>query len=72
MTTPGGKKVDGDPRAPSNGEAPENAPGGRRPPIDEEVTGLPWFRSWRAVYAFVLGVLVLWIGLLALLTAKFS
>jgi len=33
---------------------------------------LPGFRTWRGVYAFVLGVFALWIALLALLTEKFS
>ena len=41
------------------------------PPADEP-PGLPGFRTWRGVYAFVLGVFALWIALLALLTEKFS
>lgn len=41
-------------------------------PQDDDATGLPGFRSWRAVYAVVLGVLVMWIGLLMLLTDKFA
>jgi hypothetical protein len=41
------------------------------PPADEP-PGLPGFRTWRGVYAFVLGVFVWWIALLALLTEKFS
>ena len=41
-------------------------------PPDDEATGLPGFRTWRAVYGCVLGVFVLWVGLLALLTARFS
>ena len=48
------------------------AEGARVNPVDDESTGLPGFRSWRAVYAFVLGVLVLWVGLLAALTERFS
>ena len=38
----------------------------------DEPPGLPGFRTWRGVYAFVLGVFALWIALLALLTEKFS
>jgi len=41
-------------------------------PADDEATGLPGFRTWHAVYGFVLGVFVLWVGLLALLTARYS
>jgi len=47
--------------------APQSAP-----PPAEEGTGLPWFRTWGGVYAFVLGVFVLWVALLALLTERFS
>ncbi len=42
------------------------------PPPDDETTGLPGFRSWRAVYAFVLGVFILWVALLAMLTERYS
>jgi hypothetical protein len=42
------------------------------PPPADESTGLPGLRSWRAVYFLVLGVLVLWIGLLAGLTELYS
>ena len=38
----------------------------------DESPGLPGFRTWRGVYAFVLGIYALWIALLALLTGKFS
>ena len=38
----------------------------------EEPPGLPGLRTWRSVYAFVLGVFALWIALLALLTEKYS
>lgn len=41
-------------------------------PQDDSTTGLPGLRTWRAVYAVVLGVLVVWIGLLVLLTDKFA
>jgi len=39
---------------------------------DDAATGLPGFRTWRAVYVAVLGFFALWVGLLALLTEKFS
>jgi len=42
------------------------------PQPDDESTGLPGFRSWRAVYGLVLGVFVLWVGLLAVLTGMYS
>ncbi len=41
-------------------------------PDEDESTGLPGVRSWRAVYAVVLGVVVLWVGLLAWLTHRYS
>jgi hypothetical protein len=37
-----------------------------------EETGLPFFRSWKSVYLFVLGSFVLWIALLVALTKYFS
>jgi len=46
-----------------------------RPPLDEtedHSTGLPGLRSWRAVYAVVLGIFVLWVVLLAWLTAHYA
>jgi hypothetical protein len=42
------------------------------PPPADEATGLPGLHSWRAVYLFVLGCFVLWVGLLTLLTRWFS
>ena len=42
------------------------------PASDDKSPGVPGFRTWRGVYAFVLGVFALWIALLALLTEKFS
>jgi hypothetical protein len=42
------------------------------PDPDDATTGLPGFRSWRAVYLFVLGVFVLWVGLLTVLTRLYS
>jgi hypothetical protein len=35
-------------------------------------TGLPLFRSWKAVYALVLGSFLLWLALLIALTRTFS
>jgi hypothetical protein len=42
------------------------------PEIETETPGLPLFRSWRAVYVFVLACFVLWVGLLIALTEMFS
>jgi hypothetical protein len=42
-----------------------------RPP-DDESTGLPGLRTWRGVYLFVLGVFLVWLGLLAALTRMYS
>ena len=41
-------------------------------PAEEEPTGLPGLRSWRAVYGFVFASFLVWIGLLAALTWAFS
>jgi hypothetical protein len=38
---------------------------------DDETTGLPGLRTWPRVYLVVLGTMVAWIGLLALLTRAF-
>ena len=46
-------------------------PGGD-PERDEATTGLPGFRTWRGVYFFVLGCLLVYIGLLAWLMRAFS
>jgi hypothetical protein len=35
-------------------------------------TGLPWLRTWRGVYVFVIGCFVLYVVLLAVLTRTFS
>lgn len=39
---------------------------------EAEGTGLPWPRTWKGVYLFVLGCFVLWVALLILLTEVFS
>jgi len=38
----------------------------------DESTGLPWFRTWRGVYWFVIGCFVLYVGLLAIFSRAFS
>ena len=52
-------------KSPATSDSPPTA-------SEDESPGLPGFRTWRGVYAVVLGVFALWIALLALLTAKFS
>ena len=39
---------------------------------DDEATGLPVLKSWRAVYLFVLGTFVVWVILLSALSRAFS
>jgi hypothetical protein len=39
---------------------------------ETEETGLPFFRSWKSVYLFVLGSFVFWVALLIALTKIFS
>jgi hypothetical protein len=39
---------------------------------ETEETGLPFFRSWKSVYLFVLGSFFLWVTLLIALTEFFS
>lgn len=39
---------------------------------DEQSTGLPGLRSWRAVYWWVLGIFTLWVALLTWLTRHFA
>ena len=41
---------------------------GTEPPLDDNVTGLPGLRAWRAVYFAVVGVFLLWVALLTALT----
>ena len=41
------------------------------PEPEDETTSLPGLRTWPAVYAAVLGVFVLWVALLAWLSAAF-
>jgi hypothetical protein len=39
---------------------------------ENEATRLPVFRSWAAVYAFVVATFVFWVTLLAVLARMFS
>ena len=39
---------------------------------EDDATGLPWPRTWPAVYVLVMGSFVLWVVLLYALTAMFS
>ncbi len=39
---------------------------------DNEATRLPVFRTWPAVYAFVVATFALWVALLAILARTFS
>jgi hypothetical protein len=39
---------------------------------EDESTGLPGFRTWPRVYAFVLVSFVVWVALLTLLSRAFS
>jgi hypothetical protein len=38
---------------------------------ETEETGLPWPRTWKGVYLFVIGSFILWIALLVALTNFF-
>ncbi len=38
----------------------------------DELTSLPWLRTWRGVYLFVFSCFVLWVVLLLALTMSFS
>ena len=40
--------------------------------LDDKVTGLPGFKSWRGVYTFVFVSFIIWVGLLVALTVTFS
>jgi hypothetical protein len=54
---------------------PPVAPESPAPPgaaADPEGPGLPWFRTWRGVYLFVLGCFVTYVVLLTWFTRLFS
>ena len=48
------------------------SPLGPDQPQNADGPGLPWFRTWRAVYLFVFGWFVLVVALLAAFTRFFS
>ena len=52
----------------SSEPTPRNAQGQCR----TQETGLPWFRTWRSVYLFVLGSFVIWVALLYLLSVCYA
>jgi hypothetical protein len=39
---------------------------------ETEKTGLPFFRTWKSVYLFVIGSFIFWIALLVALTKIFA
>jgi hypothetical protein len=43
-----------------------------KPPVDDEITGLPVLRTWRQVYIAVAFTSVLWVVLLAVLGRVFA
>ena len=45
--------------------------GERHPPMNDDDTGLPFLRTWRAVYTFVLAVFVVTLVLLTVLTLAY-
>ena len=55
---------------------PANAPGDRSTEAaganETDTTGLPRLRTWRAVYAVVLGIFLSWVALLTWLTVHYS
>jgi hypothetical protein len=55
-----------------NPESLQNIAGTPADPPESEATGLPGFRSWGAVYGFVLATFVIWVGLLTALSEMFS
>jgi hypothetical protein len=42
------------------------------PSTDDSGTGLPGLRRWRTVYFVVLGIFLLWLGLLTWFTEAYS
>jgi len=57
---------------PSDKTCPQDPPSVSAETVDGEPIGLPWFRTWRRVYLFVLGVFILWVALLTALTMIFA
>ena len=57
----------------SSGEtSPHVSPQDRGQAIDDLVTGIPFFGTWRRVYLLVFGTFILWVCLLAALSRIFS
>jgi hypothetical protein len=56
------------PAVPAFSASPLPTPG----QTDDRSTGLPWLRTWTAVYLFVFGTFVFWIVLLAALSRMFA
>ncbi len=52
--------------------APQHEAGVSPGTSENEATGLPGFRTWRAVYWFVAGVFAAVVGLLTVLSRMFS
>lgn len=44
----------------------------RVPPPDDELPGVPGFRSWRTVYVFVFGVFLLTVVALAIFSRAYA
>jgi hypothetical protein len=51
---------------------PPGPPGASRDEIENEGTGLPGFKTWPAVYLFVIITFVVWVVLLEALMRAFS
>jgi hypothetical protein len=50
----------------------ERQPADPPAPVDEASPGLPWLRSWPAVYLFVLGCFAAWVALLVVFGRLFA
>lgn len=43
-----------------------------KPPVDNEPPGVPGFRTWKGVYAFVFGAFILVVIFLAIITRVYA
>jgi hypothetical protein len=43
-----------------------------KPPVDNEPPGVPGFRTWKGVYAFVFGAFILMVIFLAIITRVYA
>ena len=50
----------------------DGSAGGPPAPADDRSTGLPFLRTWRAVYVFVFVAFLIWVALLTALERVFS